>query len=44
MTLRWLRIQHRFHPMPRSGLFVGVGEVEEGGFAERLAEELQADG
>src|SRR5688572_19197425 len=30
--------------VPGGGLFVGVGEAKESAFAERFAEELQADG
>lgn len=30
--------------VPGGGLFVGVGGLEQGGFAEGLAEELETDG
>ena len=39
-----LRLKRRFFLVPRRALFVGVGDFQERFFAERLAQQLQADG
>ena len=37
-------IERRLFQVPGRGLLVGVGDTEEGFFAKRFAQELQADG